>query len=225
MTPQALAAGVGRPELFTTIYSGMETAVYAQPPADVAAFRAALRLPPDAVLVTQVSRLAELKGHEYIIEAASRLTDGRVHFLFVGDGRLRHEVEAAIGAAGLASRFRLTGLLPPDRIPTIMHASDIVVHCSLREGLARALPQAMLAGRPVVSFDVDGAREVVDSSTGVLLAPRDVPGLKLAIATLASSAGLRHRLGAAGRQRCMEMFDHNRMVRQIEELYLRLLNG
>ena len=119
--------------------------------------------------------------------------------------------------------MHLTGLLPPEQMPAVMHATDILVHCSLREGLARTLPQAMLAGKPVVSFDVDGAREVVDGETGILLAPEDAAGLQLTVETLAGSPELRDRLGQAGRRRCREMFDHNRMVERIERLYENLV--
>ena len=81
----------------------------------------------------------------------------------------------------------------------------------------------MLAARPVVSFDVDGAREVVDAETGILLQPRDAAGLALAIETLAGAPELRDRLGCAGRQRCRTMFDHRRMVERIENVYERVL--
>ena len=225
MTAQALAAGVGRAQQYTTIYSAMEVEAFARRPDDADAVRAALRLPAQAVVVTQISRLAELKGHEFLIEAARQIADERVCFCLVGDGRLRGQIEARIASLGLARRFRLTGLVAPDRIPALLHASDILVHCSLREGLARALPQAMLAARPVVSFDVDGAREVVDAETGILLAPKDSAGLKLALETLADCPPLRRKLGAAGQARCCEMFDHNRMVDRIEALYRRLLDG
>ena len=223
MTAQALAAGVGRPEQFTTIHSGMEVRRFLERGEQADAFRAAMNLPAGAVLVTQVARLAKLKGHEFILAAAGRIADERVHFCFVGDGRLRKRIEAQIGSAGLAGRFRLTGLIDPDQVPAALHASDIVVHASLREGLARVLPQALLAGKPVVSFDVDGAREVVDSETGVLLAPGDVEGLRLAIETLASSRALREKLGQAGRRRCRERFDHRRMVERIEAVYERIV--
>lgn len=223
MTAQALAAGVGRPEQYTTIHSGMEVGEYATRPDDAAEVRASLRLPAGAVVVTQISRLAELKGHEFIIEAARNIPDEKVCFCFVGDGRARARIEARIASLGLSGRFRLTGLVSPERIPALLHASDILVHCSLREGLARALPQAMLAGLPVVSFDVDGAREVVDAETGILLEPKDSRGLALAISTLADCPPLRQKLGAAGRAKCREMFDHNRMVDRIEALYRRLL--
>ena len=223
MTAAALAAGVGRAGQFETIYSGMEVAPFLEAGAGGTALRTELNLPADAVLVTKVARLAELKGHEFLLEAAAEISDPRVHFCLVGDGRFRGRIEEDITRRGLSKRFHLTGLLPPERIPTVMAATDILVHCSLREGLARALPQAMLAGKPVVSFDIDGAREVVDSDTGVLLPPGDVAGLTLAIETLASCPPLRQRLGDAGREKCRIMFDHNRMVDRIEALYRRLL--
>jgi len=223
MTAQALAAGVGRPDQYTTIYSGMETAPFLNRPAEAGELRRAMGLREGDILVTQVSRLAELKGHEFILAAAAQIADERIHFCFVGDGRLRRRIEAQIGLMGMSNRFHLTGLLSPAEIPAVMHASDIVVHCSLREGLARALPQAMLAGRPVISFDIDGAGEVVTAETGILLPPKDVLGLKLAIETLAESAELRARLGQAGRRLCRQMFDHNRMVEQIEQLYRRIM--
>jgi len=222
MTRQALAAGVGTPEQYTTIYSGMEVADFLTRPAGADGFRRSLGLGGDDVLVTQVSRLAELKGHDFILDAAARIANPRVQFCFVGDGRRRARIERAIRAAHLEGRVHLTGLLPPEQIPLIMHASDIVVHCSLREGLARALPQAMLAGKPVVSFDVDGAAEVVGSDTGVLLEPGDVGGLKTAIESLSKAPDLRRRLGEHGRDRARQRFDHNLMVEQIEALYRRI---
>ncbi|MCK4601703.1 MAG: glycosyltransferase family 4 protein [Phycisphaerae bacterium] len=223
MTAQALAAGVGRSEQYTTIYSGMEVETFINRPDDTDEFRRSLGLSDGDVLVTQVSRLAELKGHEFILAAAERIADRRIHFCFVGDGRRRRAIKRAIRAsARLTGRVHLTGLLPPEQMPTVMHAADIVVHCSLREGLARALPQAMLAGKPVISFDIDGAREVVDADTGVLLEPGDTAGLKAAIETLAASPELRTRLGTEGRRRAEKKFDHRIMVEKIESLYERV---
>ena len=235
MTAQALAAGVGRADQYTTVYSGIQVDAFLRRPAEADDFRRSLALPRGAVLVTQVSRLAPMKGHEFLLDAAQRLAaSGRpaggpppapVHFCLVGDGTLRLWIEAEVRRRGLVDRFHLTGLLPPERMPAVFHAADLVVHASLREGLARAIPQAMLAGRPVVSFDIGGAHEVVDSATGVLLPPRDADGLALAIRTLTDSPALRDSLGAAGRERCRTMFDHNRMVDQIERVYRRLLEG
>lgn len=223
MTAQALAAGVGRAEQYTTVYSGMEVAPYVERPDEAAEFRRSLALPTGAVLVTQVSRLAELKGHDYLVAAAAQVADLPVHFCLAGDGKLREEIACDIARRGLTDRFHLTGLVPPARIPTIMHASDIVVHCSLREGLARALPQAMLAGKCVISFDVDGAPEVVTDETGILVAPKDAAGLADALRQLATDGPRRDRLGEAGRALCRRQFDHDHMVDRIEAVYSRIV--
>ena len=225
MTRQALAAGVGSAGQYTTIHSGLRVDDFLAAPAGVENFRRSLGLSGGDMLVTQVSRLAKLKGHEYILAAAQRIADRRVHFCFVGDGQSRGRIERAIAKAGLSGRIHLTGLVPPQQIPLIMHASDIIVHCSLREGLARALPQAMLAGKPVVSFDSDGAAEVVNADTGVLLAAGDVAGLKVAIETLTAAPDLRRRLGHTATQRARKIFDHDSMVDKIERLYEQLTKG
>lgn len=222
MTHQALAAGVGRPEQYVTIYSGMKLEPYLNRPAGADVFRASLGLGRQAVLLTQVSRLAEFKGHEFLLDAAQRIDDPNVHFCFVGDGVLRRDIEKDIQRRNLAGRVHLTGLLPPEQIPAVMHASDIMVHCSLREGLARALPQAMLAGRPVVSFDVDGARDMVDDRTGALVPAKDVAALVEAIQKLIRNPDRRFLLGATGRERCKHFFDADIMVDQIETLYDRV---
>jgi glycosyltransferase involved in cell wall biosynthesis len=94
----------------------------------------------------------------------------------------------------------------------------------LREGLARALPQALLAGRPVVSFDIDGAKEVcISEETGYLIEPRDVAGLETAILKLAESKALRDALGNRGQQICAAMYPHQIMTNQIRALYEQLL--
>jgi glycosyltransferase involved in cell wall biosynthesis len=101
---------------------------------------------------------------------------------------------------------------------------DIVVHASLREGLARVLPQGLIAGKPVISYDVDGAREVViPRETGCLLAPRDVAGMARAILDLAGNPQLRHRLGMTGRERFTDQFRHQTMTRRLREIYAEVL--
>jgi glycosyltransferase involved in cell wall biosynthesis len=228
MTHQALAAGIGRAEQFVTIYSGLETDLFLNPPPAerLMQIRDELNIPRGATVIASLARLAEFKGHDYIIAAATKLADEfpDAYWLFIGDGYLRSQIEQQIAAAGLQNRFRLTGLVAPERVGSLLHASDILVHCSLREGLARALPQAMLAGKPVISFDVDGAAEVViNNQTGLLIPPREVDALIAAQRTLLADSVLRGRLGQAGRELCRKEFDHNLMVEKIEQAYRSIL--
>jgi len=94
----------------------------------------------------------------------------------------------------------------------------------LREGLARALPQALIAGKPVVSYDIDGAREVVrPGETGYLLPACSVEPLANALGELVADSALRTRLGSAGRERFANQFRHETMTATLRELYQRLL--
>lgn len=224
MTEQALAAGIGNRDQFTTIRSGLEMEPFTQKPSPehIGQMRRELNIDNEATVIVSVARLAELKGHEYIIKAAEEIAKKHqnVIWLFVGDGYWRKRIEKQINQVGLQDRFRFAGLVSPQRVAELLHASDILTHCSLREGLARVLPQAMLCGKAVISFDVDGAREVVaNGETGFLLPPKEIEPLVQAQESLINDVELRHRLGQAGRQRCQQMFDHNLMVDQIEKLY------
>lgn len=228
MTDLMLQAGIGPREKFTTIYSGMEVEPFLEADRHRDRVRAELGYRPEHVVIGKVARLFHLKGHEYLISAAREVVRTRpdVRFLLVGDGLLRSELERQIAAAGLSGHFQLTGLVPPQRIPELLSAMDAVVHVSLREGLARVLPQALIAGRPVVSYDVDGAREVViPGETGYLLPPKSVAPLAAAIEELAADPSLRSRLGTEGRRRFTDPFRHQRMTEQIRALYQRLLGS
>jgi glycosyltransferase involved in cell wall biosynthesis len=144
--------------------------------------------------------------------------------VFAGDGALRGQLERLAGELGLAPRVRFLGLVPPARIPTIVGASNAMVHASYREGLARVLPQALLAGVPVVSYDVDGAGEALQTGEGgVLVLPGDVRALAAGLTDVLSDP---ERWQASARARgdlITERFRAETMVAQILALYRRLL--
>jgi glycosyltransferase involved in cell wall biosynthesis len=226
MTNQALAAGISSPEKFTTAYSAIEEDNFLKPiPIEqINEFRHRYAILPYAIVLVTIARLFHLKGHEFIIESAKRLADKfpNVIWLFVGDGILADKYKKRIDDLGLGHRFRFTGLLPPDQMPLVIQSSDILVHCSLREGLARTLPQAMLCGKPAVSFDTDGVREVVNENTGRLIKPRNVEQLTAACEELIQNRSLREKLGANGRESVKEMFSPKTMLDKIEAVYCRL---
>ncbi|MHC4926987.1 MAG: glycosyltransferase family 4 protein, partial [Planctomycetota bacterium] len=183
-------------------------------------------IPNEAVVIVKVARLFDLKGHEYVIESARRLVDKHDNcvWVFVGDGSLTEQLKSQIQFAGLTHRFKFTGLLPPEQIPLAIHASDILIHCSLREGLARVLPQAMLCGKPVVSFDIDGAKEVVNEKTGFLTEPENIDQLTDACKQLITDADLRTQLGQNGKAAVTERFAPDTMVDTIEKVYNDLID-
>lgn len=223
MTEKARAAGIGLGKPWVTAYSAIEEEPYLNPPTgqQILAFRKKYNLHPDAFVIVKIARIFELKGHEYVIRSAKTLAKAHpnVIWLFVGDGRLTEQRKKEIREAGLEDRFRFTGLLPPSEIPLALHASDLLVHCSLREGLARVLPQAMLCGKPVISFNIDGACEVVNPSTGFLIDPENTQQLIYACRKLIENPTLCFRLGQEGKKSVTEKFAPDTMVNTIENLY------
>lgn len=227
MTEQSLAAGVGRAEQYQTVYSGMDVDAFLNPPRSRDEVRRELGLADDEVAFGTVARLFERKGHDDVLASAPAVlaANPRVRFVFIGDGVLRDRLAADAERLGVGHAVHFVGLVPPGRIPELLGAMDAVVHPSLREGLARVLPQALLVGRPVISYDVDGAKEVVLPETGILLRPRDTDALGAAVLRLASDPALREAMGREGRRRFALQFRHETMTDQLRALYQRLLRS
>lgn len=226
MIEQYVQAEVAPREKFVTVYSGFDVEPFLNPPRPPEIVRAELGLKPDDIVIGKVARLFPLKGHEFLIKAAKSVLERcpKVRFLLVGDGILRPQFEADLQASGIRDRFVFAGLVPPTRVPELIHAMDIVVHTSVWEGLARVLPQGLIAGKPVISYDVDGAREVVISGrTGCLLPPRSIDELSAAMCDLAGDAERRRRYGETGRAMFTDRFRHQTMTAQIRDVYSEVL--
>jgi glycosyltransferase involved in cell wall biosynthesis len=224
MTEEYLAAGVGTPARYVTIYSGMDVEAFARARPDPQ-LRAALGISEGEPVVGKVARLFRLKGHEFLFEAAPRIVAAvpQVKFLLVGDGIYRQRFERLAAEMGLGNRFVFAGLVPPEQMPRYVALMDVLVHLSLREGLPRAVAQALACGRPVVAFDVGGAREVCrDGETGFLLRPGDVEGLARSVIRLLNERELAAKMAARGQQLVRDRFSEERMVRRLDELYRQL---
>ena len=127
---------------------------------------------------------------------------------------------------GLTDQIHAPGLVAPETIPGWIRAMDVVAHPSYREGLPRAVVQGLLSSRPVVTYDIDGGPEVcIDGRTGMLVEPGDTAGLAAAVTRLRDDPDLGRRMGATGRERCRVDFDHRTMVRELDDLYRRILEG
>jgi glycosyltransferase involved in cell wall biosynthesis len=225
MAAQYLAAGMGTPDRYTRILSGFDLDPFLTCRSDPS-LRRRFGIEPADIVVGKIARLCPLKGHDELLDVAAALARAwpQIKFLLVGGGPWQQRLEQRARDLGIAARVRFTGLVPPEQIPACIGIMDLLVHLSRREGLARALPQALAAGRPVIAYDCDGAREVCrGGETGFLVAPGDVATLEARIQTLAADPDLRHRLGANGRALVREVFTVERMVEDTRRLYQTLL--
>lgn len=227
MTEQYLAAGIGPRERYTRIFSGFELAPYLHVANDPQ-LRARLGLSPGDVVIGMIARLFKLKGHDDLFAMAPDLVRRcpGVKFLLVGDGAWRPRLEQLAAASGLRDRVVFAGLVPPADVARHVGIMDLLVHLSQREGLPRALPQALAAAKPVVAYDCDGAREVcVDNETGFLIRPGHTHRLVQSLQLLVESPQLREQFGTRGRDFVRRHFAVEKMVDDLSHLYERLMKA
>ena len=228
MIEQSVEARIAPREKFRTIYSGMRTDWFDPQHYDRRAIRAEWGFTDEHIVVGTIARLFRNKGYEILIpamaEAAARIPNLR--FVWVGDGAQRAEYEEELAYRGLRDKTFLTGLVEPDRVAAMAAGMDLLAHASQWEGLPRVAVQALLMRVPVISFDIDGAPEVViPGQTGELVPLNDADGLAAAISELANNPQKRSQFGNAGREFCLTRFDWRTMVDQLETEYQQLLSG
>jgi glycosyltransferase involved in cell wall biosynthesis len=208
------------PRRLRTIYKGHDVAWYRPAP------RGALRefgVPDEAFVLGFAGNMRPVKGVDVLLRAALALPPSRpVHLLLMGEVRDRR-VEQLARAPGLRDRVHLAGHRPD--AASLSGACDAVVMPSIaREGLPRAVIEAMAQGvAPIVSA-VGGMPElVVDGECGLVVPPSDPAALADAIVRLARDPGLRRRYGRAARQRIVEHFNIDKTVAETAALYESLL--
>lgn len=228
MTDLMVDAAVAPAEQFITIYSGMATEPFLNASQMREASRQELGISPDEIVIGKIARLFRLKGHDDLLSTAALVVKKvpQAKFLLVGDGVLREALEKRAAELNLTHHIIFRGLVPPESIPRQLAAMDILVHTSLREGLARTLPQALLASVPVVSYDVDGAREVcINDETGYLVPAKNIRDLADRIIQLCRQPEVRKTFASAGQRLCEARFPHQVMTRKIRQLYEEVLEN
>ena len=204
------------------IRSGFDTARFLA--GDRGRGRALLGLPEGVPVVGTVAVFKPQKSPLDFVEVARRIApdfpDAR--FVMVGDGELRPAIERAVREAGLGGRFLLPGWR--EEVPDLLRAFDLFLLTSRWEGLPKVVPQALIAGVPVVATAVDGTAEIVDhGADGFLAGAGDVESLAaFARGVLRDGGGLRPGFK---RERLLLEFDQDEMVRAQERLYLELLGS
>jgi glycosyltransferase involved in cell wall biosynthesis len=224
MKTQYLATGIGKSEQYTKIFSGFPIKPFLATKNDLE-LRRKLGIAPDDFVVGKMARLFKLKGHDDLFAVAPELVrqNPRIKFLLVGDGEWRARFDNLAKSSVIGKHFIFSGLVPPGAVPTFVGIMDMLVHLSQREGLPRALPQALAAGKPVVAYDCDGVREVcLDGQTGFLIQAGDLKNLAEKIIRLANDSALREKLGRRGQDFVCENFAVEKMVDNIYNLYLKL---
>ncbi len=189
---------------------------------DVRAAREALGIGPDTFAIGTVTRLMPSKGNEYLVAAARPVLDAlpNARIFIVGEGEMQASLEAQARELGLGDRFVFAGFVRD--VAAALAALDLAVFPSLWEGTPLTAFEALAAGKPIVSTDADGLKDILTEGHDAVMVPRrDAPALAQAIVALARDPARRAALSANARV-TGRRYDIDAFVRKMERLYVLL---
>jgi glycosyltransferase involved in cell wall biosynthesis len=187
-------------------------------------FRRELNLKEGERLVGIVGRLFPIKNHRLFLDAAALMARQELaaHFVVVGDGALRLEMEQYAQALDIADRVIFTGWRHD--LPRIYADLDVLAVTSNNEGTPVSAIEAMAAGCPVVATQVGGLPDLIDDGeTGYLVPPGDAQAVSAAMLRLLREPEVARHMGQTARTLVQERFAAQRLVNDMARLYPELL--
>ena len=211
-------------EKMVVIPSGVDTSRFR--PLGSADHKSRLGLDPGRPVVGIVTRMRVRKGVEEFLRAMLLVRERfrGAQAVVVGEVELDASLRTLAEEGGVGGDLKLLGMR--DDMPEVLSAFDVFVLSSHDEGMSNAVLEAMAMKLPVVATDVGGTGEVVRSrETGLLVPPRAPLPLAEAINELLGEPKRRAIMGRLGRQVVEQRFSARAMVRQMEDLYVRMYDG
>jgi glycosyltransferase involved in cell wall biosynthesis len=216
---EAIRLGIAPPDRVRVIMSSVDTSIQPATAASRAAARDLLGLPHEALVVGTVGRLDFQKAPDHFVEAARRVRDPRVRYVWVGSGELEAEARRLAIRRGLGNRMLFTG--ERDDVPALLPAFDVFAMSSRYEGIPCALAEAMLAGIPAVATAVNGVPEiVVPGETGLLARAGDPVSLARAIEHALARPEERRRWAVEARRLVVDRWAPSELALVLESSYI-----
>lgn len=212
------------PGKVVTVHSGLDLSQFDSLPSPQES-RHRLGLPIGCKVVGTVARFTKQKNLGYLVKAARIVCAQRddVCFVLVGDGTEYDQVKSLAQDQGISHRVFLPGYL--GNTAGVLPGFDVFALSSLWEGHPLSLLEAMAAGLPVVATQVNGITETVLHGETGLMVPLDDPVFMAdALLTLLADAETSARMGEAGKRRVRDNFSLDKMLRDVEAVYLDIVD-
>ncbi len=213
---QYLERGVRSEQRFVKVNPGVDTSVFRPDAGDPKMVRQRHGV-GDRPLIVSVARLVEWKGHDTMIRALPQVLAEvpEAAYLIVGEGPYRPDLESLTRRLGLEDRVVLAGFVPEGELPSYYRAADVVAIPSREvirdvpvEGFGIVYVEAGACGTPVIGGRGGGTGESIEEGvTGFRVDSNDTSELADAVVRLLEDRGLAERLGRAGRERAVRLFD------------------
>ena len=181
-------------------------------------------IPPGRTVIIIVANMRRMKGMRYLGTAIGRLpADLGLHFLFVGRGLQTPDLESDLSDSYYGHNYTFAGFRSD--VLRLIAAADVSLLPSVKgEGLSKVLLESMFLGRPTVMTDIGGNRGLgIDGETALIIPARDEDALLQAILRVGTDAGLRARLGPAGKAYVTEHYGADKTAADLDAAYRRVL--
>ena len=212
-----ISAGIGNADKFSVMPPGLQLADVP----DRSAARIKLGLDQNKVYCAFIGRITQIKRPDRFLDVVSEIKSRglKLEFLVAGAGeQLQYSQERAI-----SENLPVTFLGWREDIELVLAAADFVILTSDNEGTPLSLIQAGMVGIPVVATNVGSTNEIVVEGRTGFLTQLSVDQLADAVAKLATDSGLRAEMGAAGQEYTMARYGVDRLVKDHQDLYLKLI--
>lgn len=206
------------------VHNGVDTDEF-RPDLNGARVREELSIAGDHLVIGHAGRITPWKGQHYLIEAFAQISADypKVTLLFAGSPVFDHDVyerrlREMAAEFGMQDRIRFAGYRRD--LPDVLAAMDIFAFTSIEKDTSPlALLSAMSAGLPIVAFDIEGVRELMESDETLVLVPTgNIDSLARSLSRLISGEQLRLRLAINSRRTAETKFNLQMYVSRIEQI-------
>lgn len=218
----ALDKKICKEDKLQVIFNGVDIEAY-ENGVHGAVRRKDLSIPEDAFVVGMVGRMSPQKAPDVFIKMARQVKDrvSNAHFIIVGNGNQEAEIRKYAKANGISDSLHITGWV--DNPMSYVELFDVACLLSRWEGFGLALPEYMMAGKPIVASRVDAIPNIIrDGENGLLVGVDDATGASKAVLRIYQDDGLKNRLVTQGMEDVHSRFNARRVSEEHGKLFERL---
>jgi L-malate glycosyltransferase len=182
-----------------------------------------LNIKESKLIFISIANLVPYKDYKTLIESLAmlnRFTD--FHYLIVGEGPERKNIECLIKHHGLQDKITLLGQRTD--IKELLNVSNVLIHSSRGEGCSNAILEAMACGLPVIATDTGGTSEIINNDFGYLFPFKDVNRLYSILKTITENKGELGKMGRAARTYAKDNFSVQKMISEYQKIIVAVSN-
>lgn len=185
----------------------------------------------DEIVIGIIARLAPVKNHQLFIDAIEEVkkSNKKVRAFIIGDGELKESLMLYARSKGLLTQEPTSTILFTswiEKVEEVLPALDIFALTSHSEGTPVSIIEAQASGIPIVATNVGGVKDcLINNKTGILVPPSDVESMSHALIRLINDNQQRKEMGTASHAFAYNYFSYERLARDVQQLYVSLLNA